>query len=319
MNHHNVQSKVIPFTALLVGTLALAGAPIFMRLTALSPSSITFWRTALSIPLLALAWVILPAPQKEVRSSLPTLKHYCILALAGIFFAGDLVFWALALELTSVANATLLVNFASLFVALISWLLLHKAPSKGVVIGMFIALVGSVLLIWPHLDTWDDSLIGDGLSLIAAAFYAMYLLAVQSARRTFSTLSIMILTGIVTSIAAGILAWVLGETLWVGTLSAWLALLGLAVIVQSVGQGLIAFALLEVSATLSAVTLLLQPVIATLIAWQLFDESLVVIQTIGMVVILIGIAFAKTRSRGSEGEAQSPRGAQGYRRRELGN
>jgi len=40
------------------------------------------------------------------------------LALAGVFFAGDLALWHWSIGVTSVANSTLLVNLAPVFVAL---------------------------------------------------------------------------------------------------------------------------------------------------------------------------------------------------------
>ena len=38
-----------------------------------------------------------------------------MLALAGLFFGADLIFWHWSLQFTTVATSTLLVNFAPLF------------------------------------------------------------------------------------------------------------------------------------------------------------------------------------------------------------
>lgn len=288
------KTKSIAFAALLLGTAALAFAPILVRLSENEPSSIAFWRVTLSTPVLALAWMLLPAP-KAVGPKTHTIWDYMVLILAGIFFALDLAVWNVALGFTSVANATLFVNFASLFLALISWLILKKPLGKGLVAGMFIAISGSILLVWPHLESSDNSLMGDGLSLLAACFYGLYLLFVQIARKRFGTLSIMTLTGIVTAFSALMLALIMGENIQVNQWSAWYPLMGLA-LVQILGQGLIAYALAELSATLSSIVLLLQPGIAAVIAWKLFDENLLIIQMVGMSIVIIGIAFAKISS-----------------------
>lgn len=294
---NNTTSKKIKapaFIALLLGTAILAFAPILVRLSENAPSSIAFWRVTLSTPILALAWMLLPAP-KSVSHKVKSFWDYMVLVLAGVFFALDLVVWNIALGYTSVANATLFVNFASLFLALISWLILKKPLGSGLVTGMFIAIAGSILLVWPHLEGTDNSLMGDGLSLLAACFYGMYLLFVQIARKHFGTLSIMTLTGVVTASAALLLALSMGENIQVNEWAAWYPLIGLAV-VQILGQGFIAYALAELSATLSSIVLLLQPAIAAVIAWKLFDEDLLMIQLIGMSIVIVGIAFAKMGS-----------------------
>lgn len=282
------------FIALMVGTLALSLAPIFVRLSDTSSSSTAFWRMAIATPFLALAWVLLPAP-KQTRL-IPSFKDYVGLALVGIFFAADVLCWNISLEQTTVANATLFVNFASLFVALLSWQLLKQPPSNNVLIGMGFAIMGSIFLVWPHFQYDLDSLMGDGIGLLAGFFYGAYILGVQVVRPVFSTMTIMTITGIITGVIALAATFVFDHSLSVGSTSGWAALFGLAIVVQTIGQSLLAYALLVLPATLSSVVLLLQPVLAALIAAFLFEETLIWIQILGMGIILFGISYAKLAS-----------------------
>lgn len=283
--------KSLAFVALLLGSTTLAFVPILVRLSETSPSTITFWRMLLSTPVFFAVWLFLPSPKKQLNRTI-SYWHYLILLFAGISFTIDLVVWNTALNYTSIAHATLLVNFASLFLALISWLILRKPLGAGLWMGMFTAIIGSMLLVWPHLDSLDTSLMGDGLSLLAACFYALYLLFVQIARQYFGTLTIMAITGLITTMVSFLLVIYLGETIQIKSMVAWYAMIGLASI-QIIGQGLVAYSLSELSATLTSIILLSQPAIAAIIAWKLFDEGLVAIQLVGMVVIIAGIAFAK--------------------------
>ena len=67
---------------------------------------------------------------------------YRQLALAGIFFAGDLSVWHWSILFTSVANSTLLANFAPIFVAfaamyaggllILAALILRYLPVRGI-------------------------------------------------------------------------------------------------------------------------------------------------------------------------------------------
>lgn len=286
--------KSIHFAALLLGCLALSLAPIFVRFCDTPSSSITFWRMLISTPIFALVWWVLPA-QKQTSQTLslkPSLKDYGCLILAGIAFALDLVFWNLSVVLTTIANSTLFVNFASIFVALLSWQCLKKAPSKGLFIGMMVAILGSLFLVWPHLS-FQSSLLGDGLGLLAAFFYGLYLLCIQIVRPRFNTVSIMTITGLVTVLTALMVAFLFDHSLTVNDAQTWIAIFGLAIVVQLVGQSLIAFSLISLSATLSAIVLLLQPVLAALLAVWLFGENLVIIQILGMLVVLFGVGYAK--------------------------
>ena len=76
----------------------------------------------------------------------------------------------------------------------------------------------------------------------------------------------------------------------------WAILAALALVSQVLGQGLIAFGFVHLSASLSSVSLLLQPVLATLLAWALFSETIGPSQLIGGGVVLGGIWLARRGS-----------------------
>lgn len=300
------QIQSIHFIALLLGTIALSFAPIFVRFSETSSSSIAFWRMFIATPFLGMAWWFLPQSESSIeKNNKPALRDYIFLILAGISFSLDLLAWNISVEQTTVANATLFVNFASLFVALLSWQILKIIPSRGLMIGMAFALLGSVLLVWPHLSSDHNSLMGDGMGLVAAFFYGLYLLLVQIIRPCFSTMAIMTLTAIVTAITSFIATLIFNQSLEVGSNYGWAALFGQAIVVQMLGQSLIAYALLALPATLSSILLLLQPVLAALIAVWLFDETLLYIQSFGMLLVLFGIIYAKLKTSSKEPTLQA--------------
>jgi drug/metabolite transporter (DMT)-like permease len=59
------------------------------------------------------------------------------------------------------------------------------------------------------------------------------------------------------------------------------------------GQSLIAYAFAHLPASFSSVGLLLQPVIAALLAWGLLNEPLQPMQALGGIVVLFGIVMAR--------------------------
>jgi drug/metabolite transporter (DMT)-like permease len=77
----------------------------------------------------------------------------------------------------------------------------------------------------------------------------------------------------------------------------WIKLFGLALISQAAGQSLIAYAMAHLPATLSSVGLLLQPVIAALLAAALLGEAMHALQIAGGVMTLAGIGISHQAQR----------------------
>src|SRR5215213_3585657 len=101
-------------SALLLGATCIALSPIFVRLSESGPTATAFWRVALAVPVL---W-ILYAAQRRNRQAPRGRQSWLLLVAAALCFAGDLAFWHTSIQLTSVANSTLLANLASIFVTL---------------------------------------------------------------------------------------------------------------------------------------------------------------------------------------------------------
>ena len=72
-----------------------------------------------------------------------------------------------------------------------------------------------------------------------------------------------------------------------------LPLVGLALVSQILGQGLLAFCLGKVNASLSSIICLSQPVIASVYAFIIFSKKLSFIEIIGILITIFGIYFAK--------------------------
>lgn len=281
--------------ALLSGAAAIGFSPIFVRLSESGPTATAFWRLALALPAL---WLWMRRDSTASTARVPASRRsYLLLLWAGLFLAGDLALWHKSIELTTVANATLLANLAPIFVALLSWLLFRQRVSSTFVLGMSTALVGVVLLIGGNSTLRSEHLLGDALGLTTALMYAGYLLSVKRLRDTFSTATIMWYSGLVTCLALLPLTLLSGERIFPTSAGGWGLLLALALISHAGGQGLIAFALAFLPTTFSSVTLLLQPVLAGVFAWLLLNEAIGPWEIVGMGVVLVGIIIARQGSQ----------------------
>ena len=280
------------FLALLLGAGAIAFSPIFVRLSELGPLSTAFYRVALALPALWF-WMALPRSKADHVRTPATWKDYARLTLAGVFFAGDLAFWHWSINLTSVANSTLLANAAPVFVTLAAFFLFKQRFSKLFLLGLGCAIGGIVLLMGNSLSLGGDHLLGDALGVITAMFYAAYILAVGKLREEFSTAIVMAWSGLISGLILLVLMYLTEETLVAGSAKGWMVLFGLALFSHAGGQSLIAYSLAHLPAAMGSVGLLLQPVLAAVLAWTLFAEALGTLQVVGGAAVLAGIYIAR--------------------------
>lgn len=286
---YSPQSRAI--VALVFGASAIAFAPIFVRISDISPTASAFWRMALAvIPL----WLWVLAERKKVLHPAPL--PWKPLVLAGFFFAGDLAVWHLSISFTSVANATLELNLAPIFVTLGAWFLFGHRVSPLFLFALAVTLTGASFLIGPNVGSSGKALVGDGLGILAGLSYACYMLTIKSAVKTVSTARIMAANTTVAAIILAPYALFTADVFLPQSANGWLVLCGLAIFVHVLGQSLIAYGFAHLSASFSSASLLLQPVMAAVYAWVLLGEQMGALQITGGLVVLSGIYLAKRGS-----------------------
>lgn len=249
-----------------------------------------FWRVFLALPLL---WWWTLASEGRARQAVHFRVHRGGLFAVGAFFAGDLAVWHWSILLTSIANTTLLANLAPVFVTAAVWLLYRQRPHKIFVAGLAAAMAGTLLLIGASFGQGGRALLGDGLGVITAMFYAAYQIAVTRMRAYMPTASLMAWSSSIMALLLLPVAWLSGEQMLPDSGAGWMTLIGIALCAQVIGQSLIAWAMAHLPAVFSSVGLLLQPVMATLFAWVLLGETLGWLQFAGAALVLTGIALAR--------------------------
>ncbi len=277
------------FPALLAGAAAIGLAPILVRYAStpehggtIGPTAAAFWRLLLALPFLA-------GGSALERRAPPSGRDRAVLLAAGLFFAADLGFWHYSILKTRIASATILACLAPVLVTLGSWLLFRDRLTPHFLGGLAAALAGAAVL----MGFDPRQLLGNSFGILAAVFYAGYLLAIARLRARCSTAAVMAWSGLGAS--AGLLAGalLLGEPIVPSDARGWAVVAALALACQLGGQTLIAFALAHLPAAFAAVSLLVQPVVAAALGWWLFGEALGPWQFAGGVLVLAGIAVAR--------------------------
>jgi len=298
-----MQSRASSLCALIGGAILIGLVPIGVRWSSewggLGSLATGFWRFALAAaPLLAWqGWQVmrrrdgnLEPARAEPIVVMPWRPG--ILIVCGLAFAADIGCYFVAIGLTSVANATLLSNFAPIVVVGFTvWILRRPVAWMGW-LGAVVAFVGVGLLARRSLAE-TSVLTGDALGLLSAVFYGLYQLAIAHARRDQPALRVMTAVAVVGAVALAGPAFLL-EDVHVPTQAwGWGVLIGLAWITQIGGQGLITWSLAHLPASFSSVVLLIQPVVAAILGWLLFAESLGAWQLLGAALVLSGIVLAR--------------------------
>ena len=286
----------IALIALLVGALGIALSPIFVRLSEIGPVATAFWRIGFAMPVL-FVWMVLESRSDNPPRRPSSRRDYLRLIWAGLFFAGDLAVWHWSIQFTSVANSTLLANFAPIFVTLVAWAVFKERFSRTFIGGLALAIGGAIVLMGESMNLSASHIVGDALGIVTAMFYAGYILSVGRLRADFSTATIMTWTGLVSGLALLPLTLLSGESLIPPSLYGWTVLAALGVISHAGGQSLIAYALAHLPPAFSSVSLLLQPAAAAIFAWILLAEPLSFLQALGAVIVLAGIFLARRGSR----------------------
>ena len=216
--------------------------------------------------------------------------------LAGAFFGLDISLWHASLVMTSVANATFLVNLGNAAVGLVAWVVLKEKPTKVWLVALAVALLGAFFLSRGAANAGTaGALEGDALALAAAVMVGLYLFFAKLARRTETAMQVLFWSTATTLVVMAISSTVQHETLIPPDPSWFIWPLALAVIAHVLGQGLIVAGVGRTPAALAGLLLLIQPVAGGLAAWPLFGESLTAVQLAGCGLVLLGVWLAGRR------------------------
>lgn len=274
--------------AALTGGALIGFAPIVIRLSEVGPHATNLWRFLFALPILG-AWAALARP-------IPTTQQTGLLLFGGALFGIEISLWAAALGLTTVANATLLVNLTPVFAALLGWLLLRERLGTTVLAGGATALLGAVLLALGRAQAMagsaidsENGWIGDALALAGAAGYAGYLLIVRIVGNRVSVGAVMFWATLSAAAVSFVLGLALGEPMLPHSVRGWAMLVGLGLVVHVAGQGLIAYGVARLPIVVSTVLLWMQPLVAAALSWIMFGEALGALAFVGAVLILAGI------------------------------
>jgi drug/metabolite transporter (DMT)-like permease len=219
-------------------------------------------------------------------------KHLLLVLIASLAFAGDMSSWHWSLEFTSVANATIFVNTASIYMLIFAVIIFKESISRQFILSFVLTFVGVIGLIYFSNIKTEGALMGDGIALMAAFLYATYLLIISRLGEE-SSINIIFYTTLFTGMFGLVFALFESRDFLPSSSAQFYNLLAMAILCQVGGQFFITHSLPKIKASLGSIGLLMQPIIATIFGALVFSEYLNFIQLSFVILALLGIYFAR--------------------------
>ena len=283
------------------GALAIAFSAVLVRLAEVSPSTAAVFRCAYAVPILYLL-----ARMEDRRHGPRPARDRRLAAIAGVFFAIDLVCWHHAIDDVGAGLATVLGNLQVAFVPLIAWAVLEEKPGGRLLATLPLMLAG-IVLISGALESGaygENPAQGVVFGVATGLSYAGFILVLRAGgsdlRRPAGPLFDATWVAALGALAIGL---AVGDLDLVPSWPAHGWLVTLAITSQVVGWLLISASLPRLPAALTSVLLTIQPIGSVLLGAIIFAESPTALQLVGVAAIVAGLMLTARRSRPGTVEA----------------
>ncbi len=256
---------------------------ILIKEIPLPPPVLAFWRVLGGACFLGTIALILRTPWPRPR---------LVMTAGGAFAAHQLVFIA-ATKMTSVAIVTTIGATQPLLVLLVSRPLVGERPEPRLYLAALAALGGVALVVLGAAHDASRSTTGDLLAVANVVLFTGYFLAAKRARLAGAptiTFTAGFLLCALPVIAVAMLVWTGAEAPHGGRQ---LGLLAVLVLGPGNGHLLLNWAHTRVTAALASLILALVPMLSSVWAWAILDESFTWKHAAGIALVIASIEFGR--------------------------
>lgn len=252
------------------GIVAISWSAVLVRFCEAPAIVIALYRLGLSVFILA-PWYFLVRPKSRPPHS---THNPAWLMLSGLCLALHFLAWIEAIQRTPVAMAVTLSSTHPIMVGLLSRLLLGESFGPRKALGALLAVLGAGGMAWETKVEQDLATEGYLCALGAAFFFSAYMMLGRKLRAGMELMRYLLPT------YGSAALWLLAATALSGfplmgySSRTYLMFALLALIPTVVGHSSLNWALGHVSATLVAVSVLGEPVGASLLAWAFLGEKI---------------------------------------------
>lgn len=304
-SHHEVHTpKFPPLLILMIGILCASTSSLFIRFAQREAHSlvIAMYRMLIATALL-LPWALFR--YRHTFYQLP-LREWLLSTLAGIFLGAHFGTWITSLEYTSVASSVVLVQTTPVFVMILSPLFLKERPTYLGIIGLCLALIGILAIAASEscalplefacfdLTTHTNEVAwkGDLLAIAGAFTGALYLMIGRKIRSSMPLIPYITLVYGIAALSLVIVVMITQEPVGGFSMATYGWLILLALIPQLLAHSSYNWSLRFLPATTVSLSLLGEPIAATILAYFVLLETLPLLRWLGALIVLIGIGLS---------------------------
>lgn len=228
---------------------------------------------------------------------MPEAAQLLLVAFCALFFALDLFFWHEAIMYIGPGLATLIGNFQVFLLVGIGIVFLKEKSKIRFIISIPLAIWGLFLIVGGNWYTLDAGYkLGLCFALLTALVYSVFLITLRKIQedRGQSFFQLLMLVSLFTTIFLGLKMVYVGNSFSIPDTRSLFALLGLGLFSQTIGWILIATAMPKIPASLTGLTLLLQPTLAFIWDVLIFSRPTSLTNWFGVLVTLIAVYMGVT-------------------------
>jgi drug/metabolite transporter, DME family len=279
--------------AILWGTIGVAAQGIY-NIESTNSLFINLARSAVAAPVLLVAcWRVLGRRMFAI-----TRRDFWLMALAGALLAFSHAAYFASIRAAGVTIATLLtICVAPLVVAGASAWLKFEVLTWRVGVALGCALVGSILLVGGQAQegTQGDVLLGAVYALIAAATYGAVIVCGRFLAGEYHSLQV---TSIMFAVGALVLLPlnIVGGVAPLQTVNGWLLAAYLGIVPSALAYWMFQTGLRAIPATAASIISMLDPLVAALLAWALFGETLALVGILGAGLLIVSLFLLNVTS-----------------------
>ncbi|MEE3195390.1 MAG: DMT family transporter [Candidatus Neomarinimicrobiota bacterium] len=271
------------YPLLIIGLFAISTSPVIAKLLPYVPATvIAFWRMAIASGAL---WLYTSFFSYSPISP----KNSRLVYLAGASLAMHFIFWFGALKLTSIANTTVLGIVAPAFTLLIEKLVYGKEINTLSAISLMIIFIGCIIVQGSDLGNFTGVGLGNIMAIVSAVFLGIVFLIGSRVRQNTGVLPYTKNLFTVSAIVLLLCSLLLDNSIVNYSIENYFWLFMLGMVPTLIGHTIFSYSIKFVSPTIIASIPLGEPIIASILAFILFNERIYSNVVIGGVVIGIGL------------------------------
>lgn len=286
-----------PNLALLISIFAVSTASILIRWTDAPPLAIASYRMVISVLLLLPLFLRNNGLYKLKNQG---NKNILTLIIVGVILAIHFASWITSLSLTTVASSVIFVHIDPIFVAIISHFFLGDKLNKRTAAGIVISLSGASIIAMGDAGSGASNLVGDLLALIGGIMLGLYILGGRIYRKNLDLTSYVIPVYSVAALSLIFMCLITGTKLFGYSTRTYGLFFLIALIPMIFGHTLYNWALRYISAPVVSLSLLGEPVGASILAFILLGETPSSSVIFGGILTLTGILLSVYRMEASK-------------------